>query len=347
MGLETATYINGLNISNPTSNDNVGDGDNHLRLLKTVLRQTFAANDGNGLTGAITATHTQINTAATDVGAATDANTASTIVRRDASGNFTVGTITGNVNGNLVGDMQGDIYAHNGVNKILENGTDGSNASFTGDVTGNVTGNVTGSAASITTTSVSADVNHRMVFGQDKTVAADGTENIAIAADDTFHYNPSTKTLTADNFSGATTIANVTGLQTALNAAPTFLTIYPVGSIYLSVDSAFDPAATFGGTWSKFSQGRMLVGLDDSATPDTDFDTVGEENGFKTHTLTTNEMPSHTHSFTQENTQGSGTPGASNGTSSFSTVNTSSTGGGAAHNNMPPYLVVCMWKRTA
>lgn len=345
MGLETASYINGLNISNPTSNDNVGDGDNHIRLIKTVLKQTFQADDGNGLTGAITATHTQLNTAATDVGAATNANTANTLVKRDANGSFEITNITGNVTGNLIGDMQGDVFASNGVNKVLENGTDGTDATFTGSVTGNVTG----SASSIATTSVSANVDHRMVFGQDKTVAADGTENIAVDSDDTFHYNPSTNTLTAGNFNGTTTISNVTGLQTALDAKPSFDTIYPVGSVYLSMDASFDPNNSFTGVWTKFSQGRMLVGLDDAETPDADFDTVGEENGFKTHTLTLNEIPSHTHTVTamqqvvndSTNTTGSGELGASG------TITSSAAGGGAAHNNMPPYIVVCMWKRNS
>lgn len=128
----------------------------------------------------------------------------------------------------------------------------------------------------------------------------------------------------------------------------TFLTVYPVGAIYMSVSNTTLPGDLFGGTWASIGQGRMLVGFDDATeNADTDFTTVEATSGSKTHTLTTNEMPAHTHSFTQENTRGTGSLGAGNGDSSFSTVNTSSTGGGQAHNNMPPYLVVYMWKRTA
>lgn len=57
MGLETATFINGLVESNPTSSDSANQGDNHLRLIKTVLKNTFP-----NLTGAVTATQAQLNT---------------------------------------------------------------------------------------------------------------------------------------------------------------------------------------------------------------------------------------------------------------------------------------------
>ena len=60
MGLETATYISGLNASNPiNATDVVGEGDDHLRLIKSTLLNTFP-----NITGAMTLTHTQLNNAA-------------------------------------------------------------------------------------------------------------------------------------------------------------------------------------------------------------------------------------------------------------------------------------------
>ncbi|MGB4498535.1 MAG: hypothetical protein WBI40_07540 [Methylococcaceae bacterium] len=56
MGLETTTYINGLVVTNPTSADAKSQGDDHLRLIKSTIKNTFAA-----ITGAITATHTELN----------------------------------------------------------------------------------------------------------------------------------------------------------------------------------------------------------------------------------------------------------------------------------------------
>ena len=60
MGLETGTYIDSLNASNPTTSDNVAQGDDHLRLLKSTIKASFP-----NVTGAVTATHTAMNTAST------------------------------------------------------------------------------------------------------------------------------------------------------------------------------------------------------------------------------------------------------------------------------------------
>jgi hypothetical protein len=61
MGLETGTYISSLNSSNPTTGDNKTEGDDHIRLIKATLLATFP-----NVTGAVTATHTQINQTATN-----------------------------------------------------------------------------------------------------------------------------------------------------------------------------------------------------------------------------------------------------------------------------------------
>jgi microcystin-dependent protein len=79
----------------------------------------------------------------------------------------------------------------------------------------------------------------------------------------------------------------------------------------------------------------------------TDFDSVEETGGAKTHTLTENEMPSHTHSYinSSSSSRNTGQPGADN----VGVVGalTGSTGGDQAHNNMQPFIVTYMWKRTA
>lgn len=141
------------------------------------------------------------------------------------------------------------------------------------------------------------------------------------------------------------TAAEVRSLINAQEAATSIslLDAYPVGSVYISVLAA-NPSTLFGGTWVAIGSGKTLVGIDSS---DTDFDALEETGGSKTHTLTVDEMPAHTHSMSIEDTRGSGSPGAEDGSSSFSTVNTSSTGGGQAHTIVQPYLVVSMWKRTA
>ena len=56
MALETGTYINSLNASNPAATDALAQADDHLRLLKSVIRSSFP-----NIAGAITGTHTDIN----------------------------------------------------------------------------------------------------------------------------------------------------------------------------------------------------------------------------------------------------------------------------------------------
>lgn len=172
--------------------------------------------------------------------------------------------------------------------------------------------------------------------------------------------------------------------------------IYPIGSIYLSVDET-SPASLFGGTWEQLKD-RFLLGAGDSYS-------AGATGGEASHTLTTAEMPSHSHSVNAVKTDNpsanhthSGTTSSAgshthnltlkasgggagiidimlhNGggdntlhttsagahTHSFTTGgvsawhthnvpahNTNASGSGLAHNNMPPYMAVYMWKRVA
>ena len=67
--------------------------------------------------------------------------------------------------------------------------------------------------------------------------------------------------------------------------------VYPVGSIYMAVNNV-NPSTLFGGTWEAWGSGRVPVGVD---TTDSDFSTVEAVGGEKTHTLTVEEMPTHTH----------------------------------------------------
>ena len=173
----------------------------------------------------------------------------------------------------------------------------------------------------------------------------------------------------------------------------TFDDIYPVGSIYMSVNST-DPGILFGGTWAPI-QGRFLVAQgSNGASGDAALNlTAGTTGGKKTVTLSAENMPYHRHSIPQlsmstyggfkpslqvcnvatgskstsdnpityagesrtTSSKNSAYTGASNtGGSHSHTTNANNTGyaggsGGAAtaHENLPPYLAVYMWKRTA
>lgn len=157
-------------------------------------------------------------------------------------------------------------------------------------------------------------------------------------------------------------------------------TMYPVGSIYMSVSST-NPSTYFGGTWVAWGSGRVPVGIN---TSDSNFNAVEKTGGASAVTLTASQMPSHTHTFTGSSTTtnsagghthnigrdtdgGSGSSrytvhkaGASGaqGTSPTSSAGAhthtltpkgknANTGGGGSHTNLQPYIVCYMWKRTA
>lgn len=136
--------------------------------------------------------------------------------------------------------------------------------------------------------------------------------------------------------------------------------IYPVGSVYISVNNV-DPKNIFGGTWVQLKD-RFLLGAGNTYS-------AGSTGGEAAHKLTVAEMPSHSHaqnilvsgyspyqespaSYIKPNSGSEGsvvkTYWADRGSGyDLTTSAMAATGSSAAHNNMPPYLVVYMWKRTA
>ena len=149
--------------------------------------------------------------------------------------------------------------------------------------------------------------------------------------------------------------------------------VYPIGSIYMSVNST-SPQSFLGGTWERI-QDRFLLSAGSAYS-------AGTTGGEATHTLTVDEMPIHTHIqnehthsqmvhshgigtgcinvnakwessargmpvFANDYTSNKKYTDYSNGTNVATTATNQDTGGGQAHNNMPPYLAVYMWKRTA
>ena len=102
-----------------------------------------------------------------------------------------------------------------------------------------------------------------------------------------------------------------------------------------------DPALLFGGTWERI-EGRFLL----AASEEYPADSIGGE---AAHTLTVAEMPSHSHAYTVTTISKI----AGGGTNNYNVRSTESAsvtgvaGSSVAHNNMPPYLVVYMWRRTA
>lgn len=114
--------------------------------------------------------------------------------------------------------------------------------------------------------------------------------------------------------------------------------MYPVGAIFMSMNSV-NPSTIYGGEWEQIKDTFLLACGDKYE--------VNQTGGEETHKLTIEEMPSHNHSYDiKEMVPNGGSMSipvwANTGTIVPTTRNT---GGGQSHNNMPPYLVVYMWKR--
>ena len=155
------------------------------------------------------------------------------------------------------------------------------------------------------------------------------------------------------------------GAKDASIVTPGILDIYPVGSIYMTMDNNFDPNVTFGGNWDRFAAGRMPIGVDAN---DNDFMNLGENSNFqgggaKEVVITEDQMPTHKHGSNLR------LEGAANGNilidnslyydtgvygreiDELSENNygdstyTMTAGNDEAHPNMPPFIVVAMWQR--
>ena len=118
---------------------------------------------------------------------------------------------------------------------------------------------------------------------------------------------------------------------------------YAVGDVHITEESV-NPKDKFGyGEWLLISQGRCLVGIDDAEPGDQDFQTPGQTGGAKTHRLTIDEMPSHSHQY--RNPMATGLSGHQY-TDHSGWDQTSAVGGDQPHNNMQPYYCVFIWRRT-
>ena len=119
--------------------------------------------------------------------------------------------------------------------------------------------------------------------------------------------------------------------------------IYPIGSIYMSVNST-NPENFIGGTWERI-QDKFLLASGSLYS-------AGSTGGEATHKLTIDEMPKHRHEMIMRNTgtnyyENPYPPYTAVGDTTNSSAGMLYSGGDQPHNNMPPYLAVYVWKRTA
>lgn len=144
------------------------------------------------------------------------------------------------------------------------------------------------------------------------------------------------------------------------------INLYPVGSIYINAGVATNPGTLMGfGTWERYGDGKLIVSQDST---DSDFNDLTDTGGSKTVTLTKEQsgLPSHFHEvgstgseenepFSAQSTKNrrnheSGqhtTSNTSNMTQDGETRVHAGADAASSHDNMPPYVVAYMWKRTA
>ncbi len=136
---------------------------------------------------------------------------------------------------------------------------------------------------------------------------------------------------------------------------------YPIGFPFVSNDSTSPTDRGIAGTWEALPEGHTIIGAGRTYT-------VDSTGGADTVTLTTNQIPSHSHQqnvmpkttgWATRQLQYSGTSTAYTGvllnaasekqsyTGNYGPVPTELTGGGGSHENMPPYIAKYVWIRIA
>lgn len=124
---------------------------------------------------------------------------------------------------------------------------------------------------------------------------------------------------------------------------------FPIGKIEMFYDDK-DHSSYLGFKWTRVGQGRFPVGWNGSSSTETQFKTIGQTGGERNHTLTVEEMPSHSHKYSLAyNITGSAAGLAYGETAAgiFSDGFIKNTGDGQSHNNLPPYIVYAFWRRVS
>jgi hypothetical protein len=247
---------------------------------------------------------------------------------------------------------------------------------FSDAATSILTSSITTTATSIVLESV-ASFPQNMVVGDYFICVIANTENTVRETVKVTAINYATRTLTIQRgYDSTTPVAWTIGSKVEIRGGSSFFKevmlatmemVYPVGSIYTNAGVSTNPSTLLGfGTWMAYASGRVLVGVNPT---DPSFDQLEEIGGSKdsivvshTHNATSSVSdPGHTHTLTSGNPTG-GFPYQSVANNSTNVVNqptstaftgitvstsVASTGSSGTNANLPPYITVYMWKRTA
>lgn len=198
----------------------------------------------------------------------------------------------------------------------------------------------------------------------------DGIDTTLAGKENSLGFTPEN----AANKSTSTSLGTSNTLYPSQNAVKTYIDaaiiaakseLMPVGTIYGNTTTTANPSTYLGfGTWVAYAEGRTVVGKASAGT----FNTLGATMGAETHTLTVSEMPVHNHGVndpghnhgmynTYNNGAGNNRSNLAGGSLvswsapatgwAYTGISTQNAGSGAAHNNIQPSKVACLWERTA
>lgn len=182
---------------------------------------------------------------------------------------------------------------------------------------------------------------HKQVTLQESADIGSGDEGVPILGAQTYDGKPELTYTDEDDNDVQITKAGVLNFD-AMKAA-IFEYVFPIGRV-ITLGVSTNPNTLFGyGTWTAIT-GKVIVGIDGTQT---EFDTLNETGGAKTHTLQVTEMPNHSHEVQGYGGGGGKLVGGASVASPTDKSSTYFTGGGQAHNNLQPYIVKFVWERVS
>jgi microcystin-dependent protein len=375
MALETGTYINSLNASNPVSTDGLSQADDHLRLIKSTIKSTFPNIDGaitttedelNVLDGA-TATTADLNKLAAVTSSAAELHVLDGATATTADLNKLAAVTATASELNLMDGVTASTAELNyvdGVTSAIQTQLDAKQSTITGAATTVASSNLAASRA------VVSDVN-----GKISTSAVTSTElGYLDGVTSSVQTQLGTKAPLASPALTGTPTAPTAGSGTNNTQVATtgfVRSIIPAGVILLwSGSEASIPTGWLlcdGANGTPDLRNRFVVGAGSTYA-------VGATGGADSVTLTTSQIPSHNHTATSTSTvtdpghshtykgqTGSGGSGVSSRDAENTTLTTNSattgisvststsignTGGGSSHENRPPYYALCYIMKT-
>ena len=368
-------HISKLDPSQPTGSDAISEADDHMRFIKDCIKTTFSGITAVG-SGNVTADASELNKLDGYTGTTGDLNTlagavTSGLTTADIAKLASVSATATQLNYTV--NVPADTNASLAAKAPL------ASPALTGTPTAPTPSDSDNSTKIATTAYVTAKTSAL------PTSANLATTNAAVALNTAYRgTNDTALALKADSASPTISDANLTGTPVAPTAASTVNTTqiattafvqglidtvtaavtdaaHPVNSIFMTTTNYLNSAAVVtalglpsSATFERYAEGRTIVG---QQTGDSDFGTVGNTGGAKTHTLTTDELPAHDHAPDSERNhlaktgvhtvQFSDTTAGELSLGASDNAEIQSVGGNQAHNNLQPFIVTYIWRRTA